>query len=118
MIIRGILPLPAIATEKTLAYTDSQWGDLLTSYNGHAITYNEIGNPLSYYNGSSYTFTGDGRRLASVEKGLFYATFTYNDEGLRLSTTINGATTTYLYDGSVLMAEYTPNYTLNTTFLG
>ena len=42
---------------------------------------------------------------------MFYATFTYNDEGLRLSTTINGATTTYLYDGSVLMAEYTPNYT-------
>ena len=66
---------------------------------------------MSYYNGSSYTFTWDGRRLASVEKGLFYATFTYNDEGLRLSTTINGATTTYLYDGSVLIAEYAPNYT-------
>jgi len=42
---------------------------------------------------------------------LFYATFTYNDEGLRLSTTINGETTTYLYDGSVLIAEYAPNYT-------
>ena len=42
---------------------------------------------------------------------MFHATFTYNDEGLRLSTTINGATTTYLYDGSVLIAEYTPNYT-------
>ena len=66
---------------------------------------------MSYYNGSSYTFTWDGRRLASVEKGLFYATFTYNNEGLRLSTTINGATTTYLYDGSVLIAEYAPNYT-------
>ena len=94
-----------------ITYTGSEWGDLLISYNGHAITYDEIGNPLSYYNGSSYTFTWDGRRLASVEKGLFYATFTYNDEGLRLSTRINGETTTYLYDGSVLMAEYTPNYT-------
>ena len=94
-----------------ITYTGSEWGDLLISYNGHAITYDEIGNPLSYYNGSSYTFTWNGRRLASVEKGLFYATFTYNDEGLRLSTRINGETTTYLYDGSVLMAEYTPNYT-------
>ena len=110
LIIRALNPtLPSNTT--TFSYTDSEWGDLLTSYNGHAITYDEIGNPLSYYNGSSYTFTWDGRRLASVEKGLFYATFTYNDEGLRLSTRINGETTTYLYDGSVLIAEYAPNYT-------
>ena len=84
---------------------------MLTSYNGRTITYDEIGNPLSYYNGSSYTFTWDGRRLASVQKGLFYATFTYNDEGLRISKTVEGETTTYLYDGSVLIAEYAPNYT-------
>ena len=37
--------------------------------------------------------------------------FTYNDEGLRTSKTVNGATTTYLYDGSVLIAEYAPTYT-------
>lgn len=66
MIIRGILPLPAIATEKTLAYTDSRWGDLLTSYNGTAITYDAIGNPLTYYNGSAYTFTWTGRRITSA----------------------------------------------------
>ena len=41
------------------------WGDLLTSYNGVAITYDEIGNPLSYYNGENYTFTWNGRRLVS-----------------------------------------------------
>ena len=110
LIVRALNPTVPSNTI-TLSYTDSEWGDLLTSYNGHAITYDEIGNPLSYYNGSAYTFTWDGRRLASVEKGLFYATFTYNDEGLRTSKTIEGATTTYLYDGSVLIAEYAPTYT-------
>ncbi len=33
-------------------------------------------------------------------------TFTYNDEGLRTSKTVNGATTTYLYDGSRLISGY------------
>ena len=32
------------------------------------------------------------------------------DDGIRTSKTVNGATTTYLYDGSVLIAEYAPNY--------
>ncbi len=38
------------------SYTDSQWKDLLTAYNGSAITYDAIGNPLSYYNGVSYYY--------------------------------------------------------------
>ena len=29
------------------AYGDSDWGDLLTSYDGKTITYDAIGNPLS-----------------------------------------------------------------------
>ena len=41
----------------TYGYNDADWGDLLTSFNGHTITYDTIGNPLSYYNGSSYSFT-------------------------------------------------------------
>ena len=69
------------------------WGDLLTSYNGTAITYDSIGNPLSYYNGSSYTFTWDGRRLATATKGTDTISFAYNDDGLRVSKTFNGVTT-------------------------
>ena len=62
--------LPTITTTTTtLSYTDSQWGDLLTSYDGTAITYDEIGNPLSYYNGSAYNFTWEGRRLVGATKG-------------------------------------------------
>ena len=69
MIIRvNLPPLIPIETEKTLAYTDSEWGDLLTSFNGTTITYDDIGNPLSYYNGSSYTLTWEGRRLTTTVK--------------------------------------------------
>ena len=55
----GVIPSSHISTD-TYAYSSGQWGDLLTSYNGNTITYDEIGNPLSYYNISSYTFTKRG----------------------------------------------------------
>lgn len=95
------------STIKTFTYTDSEWGDLLTIYNGTAITYDEIGNPIEYYNGSSYTFEWQGRRLISAERGSKAMSFTYNDEGLRTSKTVNGVTTNYYYQGSILYAEET-----------
>ena len=91
----------------TYVYSTSAWGDLLTSYNGTAITYDEIGNPLSYYNGSSYTFTWDGRRLVSAVKGSNNMSFIYNDEGIRTTKTVNGVTTHYVYSGNLLISEYT-----------
>ena len=82
MIIRTVLPplIPPGSTVTTvnLTYSDSQWGDLLTSYDGHAITCDEIGNPLSYYNGSAYTFTWEGRRLVGAVKGSTNMSFTYD----------------------------------------
>ena len=48
------------------SFSYSQWGDLLTSYNGITITYDEIGNPLTYYNGSACTFAWTGRRITSA----------------------------------------------------
>ena len=69
-IIKALNPtLPGlITTTTTLSYTNSEWGDLLTKYNGTTITYDEIGNPISYYNGSAYTFTWTGRRITSAVK--------------------------------------------------
>ena len=101
-----IVPLPTVITN-TYSYTNSQWGDLLTSYNGTAIEYDEIGNPLSYYNGSSYDFTWNGRRLAMATKGTKYMSFAYNSDGLRISKTVNDVTRHYVYDGDLLVAEYT-----------
>ena len=69
VIVGPVNPPPLYVTyTNTLSYTNSQWGDLLTSFNGHTITYDGIGNPLSYYNGSAYTFTWTGRRITSAVK--------------------------------------------------
>ena len=103
----ALLPPSLAVTTYNYSYTDSEWGDLLTKYNGVDITYDEIGNPLSYYNGSSYTFTWDGRRLVTAVKGTDTMSFAYDFDGLRISKTVNGTTTHYVYDGELLVAEYT-----------
>ena len=87
------------------SYFKFYWGDLLTGYNGTTITYDEIGNPLSYYNGTAYTFTWEGRRLVGAVKGSKTMSFTYNDEGLRTSKTVNGVTHRYYLNGSQIVAE-------------
>ena len=87
------------------AYGDAEWGDMLTSYNGITITYDEIGNPLSYYNGNSYTFTWEGRKLIGAVKGSNTMSFTYNAEGIRTSKTVNGVKHTYHLNGSQIISE-------------
>lgn len=77
---------------KTYGYTDSTWGDLLTSFNGQTITYDTIGNPLQYRDGMSFTWA-KGRQLQSVTKDGLNASYTYDENGLRLSKTVNGVTT-------------------------
>ena len=106
-IIKALNPtLPGlITTTTTLSYTNSEWGDLLTKYNGTTITYDEIGNPLSYYNGSAYSFSWEGRRLVGATKGSKTMSFTYDDEGIRTSKTVNGVTHTYYLNGSLIVAE-------------
>ena len=103
--LRTIYPIWSKITTVNLEYTDSQWGDLLTSYDGTAITYDEIGNPLSYYNGSAYTFTWEGRKLIGAVKGSNTMSFTYNDEGIRTSKTVDNVKHTYHLNDSQILAE-------------
>ena len=44
-------------------------------------------------------------QLISVQDGGITATYTYGPDGLRLSKTVNGETTTHIWDGSELVAE-------------
>ena len=90
------------------SYSSSEWGDLLMSYNGEDITYDGIGNPISYYNG--FTFSWQGRRLVGATRGSDTLSFTYNDDGIRTSKTVNCVTTTYYLSGSLILAEVTPSY--------
>ena len=61
-------------------YEDANWKDKLTSFDGKAITYDEIGNPLTY-NGWTYSWDA-GRQLASMAKEGTDLSFKYNDSGV------------------------------------
>ncbi len=78
---------------KTYTYGNTVWKDLLTAYNGTAITYDTIGNPLSY-RGMSMTWQ-NGRQLASVAKTGYNISYTYGADGERISKSVNGVTTRF-----------------------
>ena len=96
--------------ETLYTYGDAEWGDLLTAYNGEAISYDGIGNPLSY-RGWTMSWQG-GRQLASMTKSSDTLSFVYNESGLRTSKTVNGITHSYVWQGSKLAADITDAYTL------
>lgn len=84
-------------------YGDSGWKDLLTSYNGEAITYDTIGNPLTY-RGNTLSWTG-GRELKSLSNSNNNISYTYDADGLRATKTVNGVKSTYEYVGGQLVYE-------------
>ena len=88
----------------TYTYGDTEWKDLLTSYNGETITYDAIGNPLSY-RGKTLTWTG--RRLDSLTQNGSTNTYLYNADGIRTQKTVNGTATEYFLNGSTILAEKT-----------
>ena len=77
----------------TYTYGDASWKDLLTAYDGHAISYDRSGNPTTYYNGRDWTFgwTG-GRTLSSAssssETGESNIGYTYDLDGIRTGKTV------------------------------
>lgn len=86
-------------------YEDSQWGDLMTGYDGIDITYDAIGNPLSYYSLHSFEWQ-NGRELTKYKwDGQVKGTYTYNDSGIRTSKTVNGHTNNITLSGSTIIRE-------------
>ena len=84
----------------TYTYGDSQWGDLLTAYDGQIITHDGIGNPLT---DGTWTYTWQhGRQLASMAKSGTTWNFTYNSDGLRTKRTNGTKTYSYVYNGDKL----------------
>lgn len=97
--------LNGVVSTKTVNYTygDSNWKDKLTSYNGQAITYDEIGNPTSY---RGYTLSWEnGKQLTTLSGNGVTASYTYDVDGLRTSKTVNGVKHEYYYVGSRLQYE-------------
>ena len=96
------------------AYSDENWGDLLTAYNGAAISYDEIGNPIS--DGTrSYTWE-HGRELSSLTKNNVTWNYTYDSNGMRTSRTNGTKTYQYVYNGSQLMQMSVGSYTFSFTY--
>ena len=67
---------------KTWSYGDTVWSDLLTDFNGTAITYDEIGNPLTM---GSRELSWRGRQLTQVTDGENEISYDYNRDGQRKS---------------------------------
>lgn len=93
---------PATLTKQySYAYTNANWKDQLTSYEGQAITYDELGNPLSY-RGMAMTWE-KARELKQVVKGGKTFTYSYNSDGVRTGKTVDGVTTTYYLNENTVM---------------
>jgi len=93
-----------LSKTNTYSYDDASWGDLLTAYNGQAITYDEIGNPLTYRDGITFSWS-NGRRLDSYTKNGETVSYTYDTDGMRLTKKIGNTNYTYLYNEGLLVQE-------------
>jgi len=95
--------IPTTETSVNSYTYDSNWKDKLISYNGKAITYDEIGNPKTYNN---YTYTWErGRALKSISGNGLSASYKYNDEGIRIEKTVNNVKTKYYLSGDKVVFE-------------
>ena len=94
----GWIPSDLISV-KTYTYSDTNWKDKLTEYNGTNITYDESGNPLSYRDGMSFAWE-KGRNLKTVSTGSNTITMQYDSEGLRTQKKYNDERINYYYDNN------------------
>jgi len=91
-------------------YSNMPWKDQLVTYNNQTITYDAIGNPLTYRDGLSFTWQ-NGRQLASTTKNGVTTSYTYNGDGTRRSKTVDNTTTQYYYVNGRLQALTVDIYT-------
>ena len=91
---------------ETLSYTygNSTWADQLTSYNGQFIAYDAMGNPTSYL---GKTLSWEGKQLTGITATGQSVSYAYDENGLRTQKTVDGTTTNYYYNGSVLIGMVT-----------
>ena len=91
---------PWLSTTPSLALTSNNLNQL-TSIGGTPLGYDLNGNLL---NDGTHIYTHDAvNRLASADGTITYA---YDALGRRVSKTVNGTVTKYVYDGARVIAEY------------
>ena len=90
-------------TSTTFSYSNDGWNDKLTSVNGTSLTYDSNGNVL-IYGDKSFTWSS-GRNLASIKDGNNTYSYTYDENGIRISKTVNGITTYYNTKDGVILSQ-------------
>ena len=103
-------PLSSPISAKSFGYSSDGWTDMLTSYDGSAVTHDALGNILSF-NGYTYTWQA-GRRLAGMTNGTNTYGYKYDDNGIRTEKTVNGVTTHYLTVDGRITGQYDGTDTL------
>ena len=91
-----------IKTKNGIEYSYSEndvWKDKLISYNDKSITYDAQGNPTNYM-GTTLVWE-KGRQLKSFGTN----TYKYNNDGIRISKTVNGVEHKYVLDGTNIVKE-------------
>jgi RHS repeat-associated protein len=105
----GRTGLPAATTATASYNADNQ----LSSWNGTNLSYDLNGNLTDY---GSQTFTwNDRNQLAATSTGS--ASFSYDGLGRRLSKTVGGTTTKFLYDGANVVQEQNASNTATANLL-
>ena len=86
-------------------YSNSNWADKLTSYNGEDIVYDAIGNPLEY-RGWELEWSR-GRKLDKVTNlsDNINISYKYDENGVRTQKTVNGVQTDFITSGIKVLAQ-------------
>ena len=96
-------------TTVTYTYGNTDWKDLLTNYNGTAITYDAIGNPSNWRDGMTFSWS-NGRQLRVAKKyGSVVGRYTYDSNGMRITKTTEDGFTTYHVMNGVCYGETRKN---------
>ena len=66
---------------------------------------------VDVYKRQTFTWV-NGRQLGALQKGDLGVSYSYNSDGLRVSKTVNGVKTEYVWDGSSLIGQKTGNNVL------
>ena len=87
----------------SFTYANSGWKDLLISVDDTELEYDANGNVI-LYGDREFTWTY-GRSLASIIDGSNEYYYTYNEDGIRTSKTVNGVTTYFNTKDGVILSQ-------------
>ena len=87
----------------TFTYNTDGWKDLLVKVNDDKLTYDANGNVLTY--GDKEFTWSYGRTLTGITDSENEYSYTYDENGIRTSKTVNGSTTYYNTDNGTILSQ-------------